>query len=79
VLYYRNYIFNFRNLQDQFEQYCHSLLDNASKAIHYRLFKDYFGMEVYLDILDIVELFFITVRTNSVTSISVIPSSNFDR
>jgi hypothetical protein len=46
----------FRNLQDQFEQYCHSLLDNASKAIHYRLFKDYFGMEVYLDILDIVEL-----------------------
>ena len=28
----------------------------ASKAINYRLFKDYFGMEVYFDILDIVEL-----------------------
>jgi hypothetical protein len=41
-----------RNLQDQFEQYWHSLLDNASKAINYRLFKDYFGMEVYFDILD---------------------------
>jgi hypothetical protein len=40
-----------RNLQDQFEQYWHSLLDNASKAINYRLFKDYFGMEVYFDIL----------------------------
>jgi hypothetical protein len=24
-----------RNLQDQFEQYWHSLLDNASKAINY--------------------------------------------
>jgi predicted 3-demethylubiquinone-9 3-methyltransferase (glyoxalase superfamily) len=35
-----------RNLQDQFEQYWHSLLDNASKAKNYRLFKDYFGMEV---------------------------------
>ena len=48
-----------RNLQDQFEQYWHSLLDNASKAINYRLFKDYFGMEVYFDILDnknVVEL-----------------------
>ena len=48
-----------RNLQDQFEQYWHSLLDDASKAINYRLFKDYFGMEVYFDILDnknVVEL-----------------------
>ena len=48
-----------RNLHDQFEQYWHSLLDNASKAINYRLFKDYFGMEVYFDILDnknVVEL-----------------------
>jgi hypothetical protein len=46
-------------LQDQFEQYWHSLLDDASKAINYRLFKDYFGMEVYFDILDnknVVEL-----------------------
>jgi hypothetical protein len=34
------------NLQDQFEQYWHSLLDDASKAINYRLFKDYFVMEV---------------------------------
>ena len=41
-----------RNLQEQFEQYWHSLLDDASKAINYRLFKDYFGMEVYFDILD---------------------------
>jgi hypothetical protein len=40
-----------RNLQDQSKQYWHSLLDNASKAINYRLFKDYFGMEVYFDIL----------------------------
>ena len=47
------------NLQDQLEQYWHSLLDDASKAINYRLFKDYFGMEVYFDILDnknVVEL-----------------------
>ena len=29
-----------RNLQDQFEQNWHSLLDDASKAINYRLFKD---------------------------------------
>ena len=28
-----------RNLQDQFEQYWHSLLDDASKAINYRLLK----------------------------------------
>jgi hypothetical protein len=34
------------------EQYWHSLLDDPSKAINYRLFKDYFGMEVYFDILD---------------------------
>jgi hypothetical protein len=33
---------------------------DLSKAINYRLFKDYFGMEVYFDILDnknVVELF----------------------
>ena len=50
---------NIRNLQAQFEQYWHSLLDDPSKAINYRLFKDYFGMEVYFDILDnqnVVEL-----------------------
>ena len=48
-----------RNLQYHLEQYWHYLLDDASKAIIYRLFKDYFGMEVYFDILDnknVVEL-----------------------
>ena len=58
-----------RNLQDQFEQYWHSLLDNESKAINYRLFKDYFGMEVFFDILDnknVVELCrFRTIQFNS--------------
>ena len=33
---------NIRNLQAQFEQYWHSLLDDPSKAINYRLFKDLF-------------------------------------
>jgi len=45
----------------------HSLLDDASKAIKYRFFKGYFGMEVYFEILDnknVVELCRFRIASN---------------
>ena len=39
------------------EQNWHSLLDDASKIINYRLFKDYFGVEEILDNKNVLELY----------------------
>ena len=41
-----------RNLKDQFEQNWHLLLEESPKAVNYKVFKDSFSSEAYLDILD---------------------------